>query len=257
MTQLLESIKQFFSRTLSFFQEALQGFNWNPLVWESHVWFIVILLLLLCFVLLRSFIKAPQNSNEPELLVSQGVIQQPENSPTQILRVKISNLNNYPIQLLEMSVQSELMSSPFMVESAEIVSAQSAVELEAILPNNIVGDRGLVEIYAYLSKRQNKIYKLKTNFAWEPWAQRYKIEAVGQQLKRSRQLASTKLNQARKRAWYQYNMKAQAPVIYKDPEDYPEPNELMDYPEDKVLEQRLVPSSKPSRRSDMDFPADF
>ncbi len=242
MTRLLDQSLQALSQTFSFIWESIKGLGWNPLLWDSRTWLIILLIALLFYVLARVFFRGSRTSTEPELLVSKGIIQQPESSPTQVLRIKISNLNDYPIQLLEMSVQSELMSSPFMVEAAEIVSPHSAVELEAVLPNNIVGDKGILEIYAYLSKRQSKLYKLKTSFAWEPWAQRYKIEAIGQHLKRSKQLASTRLNQARKKAWYQYNMKSPAPVVQPEPEE---------------TEELYVPKSKPSRQLDMDFPADF
>ena len=242
MTRLLEQTIQAVSQTFRFIWDAFRGLSWNPLLWESSTWLILLLTLLLLYVLARALFGRPGKSNEPELLVSKGIIQQPENSPTQVLRIKISNLNAYPIQLLEMSVQSDLMSSPFLVESAEIVAPHSAVELEAVLPNNIVGDKGMLEIYAYLSKRQSKLYKLSTHFAWEPWSQRYKIEAVGQYLRRTKQLASTKLNQARKKAWYQYNMKSTPPVVQQ---------------ESSEPEERYVPKSKPARHLDMDFPADF
>ncbi|MCA9839133.1 MAG: hypothetical protein KC422_19625 [Trueperaceae bacterium] len=242
MAKLLEQSLEALSQTFSFILEAIKGLRLNPMLWESSNWLVLVLLLLLLYILVRALFRGPRQSNEPELLVSRGIIQQPESSPTQVLHIKISNLNEYPIQLLEMSLQSELMSAPFMVESAEIVAPHAAVELEAVLPNNIVGDKGVLELYAYLSKRQNKLYKLKTSFAWEPWAQRYKIEAVGQHLKRSKQLASTRLNQARKKAWYQYNMKSNVPVVQNEPEE---------------PEETFVPKSKPPRQLDMDFPADF
>ncbi len=252
MATVFESITQAITQTLAFFQLAFQEASWNPNTWSLAIWLLVIVSISIVLLIARAFLPKPKlGYSEPELLVSRGVVQQPENSPTQILTLKVSNLNDYPVQLLEMSLQSELMSLPFMVEAAEIIGPHAAIELQAVLPNNIVGDSGVLEIYTYLSKRQNRIYKLRTHFDWEPWAQRYKIEPTGQKLRKVRMLASTKLNQSRKKAWHQYAMKTQAPILE---EDLPEDDMQASY--DAPLQERK-PIPKAPQRNDMEFPADF
>ncbi len=252
MATVFESITQAITQTLAFVQLAFQEASPNPNTWSLAIWLLLLAAIVLVFLIARAFLPKPKLGNsDPELLVSRGIVQQPESSPTQILTLKVSNLNDYPVQLLEMSLQSELMSLPFMVEAAEIIGPHAAIELQAVLPNNIVGDSGVLEIYTYLSKRQNKIYKLSTRFEWEPWAQRYKIEPMGQKLRKVRMLASTKLNQSRKKAWHQYAMKTHAPKLEEDVrEDDTKPS--YDAPP-----QERKPIPKAPQRGDMEFPADF
>ena len=240
MSRALEMMQQALSQTLGRLWSILQTFSWNPLEWSSAIWLVAVVTLivawLLSLLLQRPFVKV----SRPELLVSKGIVKQCEEQATQVLTLKVSNLNDYAVQLLEMSVQSDLMPAPFLIEAAEILSPHGAVELEAVLPNKIVGEAGLLEIYVLLSKRRNKLYRLRTRFEWEPWANRYKVEATGQQLRRVYKLASTRFKQVRKRDWHQREASTQPHTINHD------------------VEERREPFPRPATRQlDMDFPKDF
>lgn len=236
----LQAVQQSYQNLLSF----LQNMGWNPLAWNAATWLGLVLIVLTIAILISVSRKRPKKSRRPELLVSKGIIKQPELSPTQVLSLKVSNLNAFPVQLLEIAVQSELMSTPFMVEAAEIIAPQAAIELEAVLPNNIVGDGGTIEIYVYSSKRQNKIFRLATKFEWEPWASRYKVAPTGQFMRLVKSLASTRVNQARKKDWYQQNLKTQPHSINHDVEP----------PEQNIPD---LPPKPLSAQLDMDFPTEF
>ena len=240
---MLESIQQTFVQMTEVFSSYLPNLGWNPLAWNGTVWISLIALVLLIRFFIRYSQRNTRPSRRPELLVSKGVIQQPEHRPTQVLSLKVSNLNDYPIQLLEIALQSDLMSSPYMVEAAEILAPHSAVELEAVLPNNIVGDSGSLNIYVYSNKRKRKMYRLKSQFDWEPWSSRYKVEATGQRMRAVKQLASTKLSRERKKDWHQQKLKTQPLVVNHDAE-----------PQEEWLEP---PPRRITPQLDAEFPSEF
>jgi hypothetical protein len=142
----------------------------------------------------------------PQLLVSKGEIVQVQSSTIQTLHVKVSNLSETPVQLLEFAVQTELMNTPITVEAVEVLGGHEAVELEATMPVNVVGEKGDLKLYAYVTQPRKRVYVLRSEFIYEPWNGRHKVSPLGQTIRPIRKLASSQLERLRKKAWLeQYN----------------------------------------------------
>ena len=180
--------------------------TWNPTTWNLWVWAsVAIVASLLVLLLVRSVRKREHTATHPELLISKGAIVQLENSILQKLRVKFSNLGAYPVQLLEITLNTEHMPEPIMIEAIELLPPFEAVDLEAVLPTDVVGETGTLSAYAYVARRGTRIYRLRATFTWEPWNKRYKVSTLGQQLKPARGLSSTEVDEMRRRAWAEHN----------------------------------------------------
>ena len=203
MNGVLQTLASVFSRLWVSASDVLQGFA----SWGTSTWLLAVIGLLIAVILY--LLKQSRPSSAPQILVSKGEVKQPSNSTTQALTVKISNLNEYPIQLLEITLKTELMTHALMIEAVELLGPHETVELEASLPNNIVGDAGVMHVYTYLAKYK-RLYRLHAAMDWEPWVGRYKVSPLGQRLKRSQKLESARTRQLRKRAWYERHAK---PVI--------------------------------------------
>lgn len=188
----------------------------NPANWDVVTWLGLLSALLTIMVVWLLASRPPRRSRlsgnraVPELLVSKGEVRQASASAAQVLALKVSNLNDDPVQLLEITLQTEPMSSPLIVEAAELLSSGETAELEAVLPNNMTGDKGDLTVYFMLA-RSRKLYRLKTSFSWEPWAARYKVAPLGQSLKQARKLESDRLNGLRKRSWHEQYFQAATP----------------------------------------------
>jgi hypothetical protein len=142
----------------------------------------------------------------PELLVSKGEIVQVQSSTIQTLHVKVSNLSEFPVQLLEFAVQTELMNTPITVEAVEVLDSHEAIELEATMPVNVVGEQGDLKLYVYVTYPRKKVFVLRSEFIYEPWNGRHKVSPLGQTIRPIRRLASSQLERLRKKAWLeQYN----------------------------------------------------
>ena len=228
--------------------------TWNPATWSLWVWALVAVLgSLLILLLVRSVRKREHTATHPELLISKGAIVQLENSILQKLRVKFSNLGAYPVQLLEITLHTDAMPEPIVIEAVELLPPYEAVDLEAVLPTDVVGEAGRLSAYAYVARRGTRIYRLRATFHWEPWNKRYKITALGQQMKPARGLSSTEVDQMRRRAWNEQNP-ADDPSRPRPPLRQPPPSRLEN---DRTDESERAPQPVGKKRSDLDFPTKF
>lgn len=202
--------------------------------------------------------------NYPELLVSKGEIVQVQSSTIQTLHVKVSNLSDFPVQLLEFAVKTELMTTPITVEAVEVLGSHEAIELEATMPVNVVGDKGDLKLYAYVTHPRKKVYVLKSEFVFEPWNGRHKVSPLGQTIRPIRKLASSQLERLRKKAWLeQYSppsrIETPARPESHEPPVRPEITEPKRSPvpqEPKQVQQNEQRDGKRSN-NDMDFPSEF
>ena len=226
--------------------------TWNPATWNLWVWALVaVAASLLILLLVRSVRKREHTATHPELLISKGAIVQLENSILQKLRVKFSNLGAYPVQLLEITLNTDYMPEPIVIEAVELLPPYEAVDLEAVLPTDIVGETGSLSAYAYVARRGTRIYRLRATFHWEPWNKRYKVTALGQQMKPARGLSSTEATQMRRKAWQEQNP-ADDPTQPRPNSKRPSPSRLEN---DKADNKKPQPVNK--KRSDLDFPTKF
>jgi hypothetical protein len=238
MSTVLEIAIKLIKSTFTTILNWLNGVNMNIVIWLLVV-FVGLLALLVWRKLKPTYIK-----KKPELLISKGEIVQVESSTIQVLHLKVSNLNDYPVQLLEFSIKTNLMSAPITVEAVELLGPHESVEFEANMPVSLVGEKGDVKLYAYIAQPFKKMFLLKSTFTWEPWNRRHKISPLGQTLRPVRRLGSAQLERLRKRAWIdQYAPKARDFAVAKD------------VPESR-LEARLQ-EGKRVVASDLDFPNEF
>ena len=183
----------------------------DPLTWGIIA--VSLLILLLLVTLLRRRPEEPTLS-KPELLVSLGEIRVLEDHVeseqggrtglmrpvSHALRMTVSNLNTYPVQLLEVALKTSEMDAPITLEAAQIIAPESSVMLKETLPT-LRGEEGKLTLYFYLSGGSKRYVSLQANFAFEPWDARYKVSPLGQTLTPFRQLASANVSKARERSW--------------------------------------------------------
>lgn len=197
----------------------------DPLTWGMIATALFILLLLL--MLLRRRPEEPA-LGKPELLVSLGEIRvlddyvEPDDvrSGTQdghrgglmrpvshALRITVSNLNTYPVQLLEVALVTPEMDAPVTLETVQIVAPEGSVVIKETLPE-LVGEAGKLTLYFYLSGGSKRYVALQASFAFEPWDARYKVSPLGQTLTPFRQLASDQASKHRERDWQEQQARA-------------------------------------------------
>lgn len=173
----------------------------DPLAW----WITggVVALLLLLWLLLR---RRDPARGHPEVLLSLGTINASEGLAGGVmlperflLRLTVSNLNAYAVQVLELALKTPDMDAPITAEVAAVVPPEGSVVIEEPLPG-IAGDEGRLNLYFYTAGSK-RIYRLQAAFAVEPWNNRYKISPLNQTVTPARQLASAGVSRVRERAW--------------------------------------------------------
>lgn len=206
MAQAAEPLTTFLETIFVSFWTELGRPGWNPVTWSTLTWCLVLLVLLLSVFAVRTARRRRIRAFlAPELLVSKGDIVQLENSILQQLSCKVSNLGDYSVQLLELTLHSSVLPEPVVIEAVELLRPHTASELTAILPTDLVGPTAVLKAYAYVARNSKQIYELRATLDWEPWNRRYKVSPVGQTLRPARALSSTRLDELRKRAWLEYN----------------------------------------------------
>jgi hypothetical protein len=221
--------------------------NWlNSVNMNIVIWLLVVFVALLALLVWRK-LRPEYVKRKPELLISKGEIIQVESSTIQVLHLKVSNLNDYPVQLLEFAIKTNLMSNPITVEAVELLGPHESVEFEANMPVSLVGEKGDVRLYAYIAQPFKKMFLLRSGFAWEPWNRRHKISPLGQTLRPVRRLGSAQLERLRKRAWIdQYAPKSKDFTVARD------------IPETRVESRQETQGKKVTPMSgDLDFPSEF
>lgn len=209
---------------------------------DPLVWWIAggALLLLLLWALLRR--RDGGTKGRPEVLLSLGTIgvstadaQGERLSPQRFsLRLTVSNLNEYAVQVLEVALKTPEMDVPVTAEVAAVVPPEGSVTLEEPLAE-ITGDEGRLNLYFYTAGSK-RIYRLGTSFALEPWNNRYKISPLNQSIAPAKQLASTGVSRVQERVWREERERTEPTPHLPRPRErertipevarYPEPTEM-------------------------------
>ena len=172
---------------------------------DSVVWWTVggvLLVLFLLWLLLRR--REPRKDGRPEVLLSLGTIAAPDGEVAgtegrHLLRLTVSNLNTYAVQVLELALKTPEMDVPVTAEVAAVVPPEGSVLLEQPF-TGVTGDEGRLNLYFYTAGKR-RIYRLQAPFALEPWNNRYKISPLDQSVAPARQLASAGVSRVQEQTW--------------------------------------------------------
>ena len=187
--------------------------------WPVLVWLLLAALLLLLLLLLSLRRPRGHNNGLPELMVSHGevvlldelpyaapasggrrtpsLMQAPDDANYQ-LRMSVSNLNPFPLQLLELSVRTTGSRLPVVADAAAVVPPHGAVDVVADLAD-LGGDQGVFELFVYHARGRPRGLKLVAPLEWEPWNHRYRLRAMEQRMERSQLLASQQVQRHERR----------------------------------------------------------
>lgn len=202
MSRALEQMALSISTTWRALRDWVAGLGPNPLGWGGAVWLLVALLLvLLLWLALRPRRPRPTRAaGRPELLVSQGEIAPMQESRLWRVSMAVSNLNPYPVQLLELALTEKGSSLPLTADLDLLVPphGSSRVELEL---DPLAADEGTLELFAYTAATRRRFWRLRAEFVWEPWNDRYKVDALRQKVRATRSLASARKRRERQEAW--------------------------------------------------------
>lgn len=271
-----ESLESIFTTIVTFGVRAYTTvLNYlNGVTMSNVIWLLIAVFVVLTLVLLWRRWRPNGRllrTKHPELLISKGEIVQVESSTIQTLHVKVSNLGEMPVQLLEFAIQTDLMTTPITVEAVEVLGAHEAVELEATMPVSVVGERGDLKLYSYVTQPRKKVYVLKSEFIFEPWNGRHKVSPLGQTIRPIRKLASSQLERLRKKAWleqYAPQGRIETPARPETHEAPPRPEPIRPeisepkrmpislQQEPKSVQENEQAQSK-RKNDDLDFPNEF
>lgn len=261
---VIQALRQAYTLVLNYLNDG----NMSIIIWLLTA--LLILVLILVWRRWRPNLRFLKR-NYPELLVSKGEIVQVQSSTIQTLHVKVTNLSNFPVQLLEFAIKTDLMNTPITVEAVEVLGSHEAIELEATMPVNVVGEKGELNLYAYVTQPNKKMYVLRSEFIFEPWNGRHKVSPLGQTIHPIRRLASSQLERLRKKAWLeQYAPRGRIETPSR-PETHeapprpdipvrPEVSEPKRTPQFQQEPRQVQQGEQPKRKrsnEDMDFPSEF
>ena len=219
LEMMWNALTSFLSNLWTTVQPALESTlqRLDPLTWGIIAVGLLILLLLVPLLRRRRF-EEPAPS-KPELLVSLGEIRILEDYTekdepsghgagrgslmrpvSHALRMTVSNLNAYPVQLLEIALKTPEMNAAVTLEVAQIIAPEASVKVKEALPQ-LEGEEGKLTLYFYLSGGSKRYVSLQANFEFEPWDARYKVSPLGQTLTPFRQLASANVSKQKERSW--------------------------------------------------------
>ncbi len=172
----------------------------DPLVWWASGG--ALLLLLLLWLSLRR--RDSGKDGRPEVLLSLGTISAANREEAgagglYLLRLTVSNLNPYAVQVLELALKTPEMDVPVTAEVAAVVPPEGSVALEHPF-TDLSGDEGRLNLYFYTAGNR-RIFRLQAPFALEPWNNRYKISPLNQSVAPVRQLPSAGVSRVQEQAW--------------------------------------------------------
>lgn len=201
----METLRGAWATTLSFltpYYNQLAAFarTLDPRVWWAAGGALLVLLFLWLLVRRR---KAARNSH-PEVVLSLGTIAAADgenagSGSLHRLRLTVSNLNPYAVQVLELALKTPRMGVPVTAEVAAVVPPEGSVALEQSL-TGLAGEEGRLNLYFYTAGSQ-RIYRLQAPFALEPWNNRYKISPLNQNVAPVKHLASSGVSRVQEQAW--------------------------------------------------------
>lgn len=187
------------------------GGSSDPTTWTATAWSaagLALLLVVLVLLLAAAARRRGRRRLVPEMLMSHGEIllvgepgareagasgfdarlQAPADGKY-LLKLALSNLNPYPVQLLELSVRAARGGLPVVAEAGAVVPPNGAVDVAADL-FDLPGDGGVIELYLYTNKLRAKTFRLSAPLEWEPWARRYRVKALAGRTEAAQRLAS-------------------------------------------------------------------
>ncbi len=212
----METLRGAWDTTLSFltpyYQQTVAFLRTlDPVVW----WTVggVLLVSFLLWLLLRR--REPRKDGRPEVLLSLGTVSAPDGEVAgtegrHLLRLTVSNLNTYAVQVLELALKTPEMDVPVTAEVAAVVPPEGSVMLEQSL-TGVTGDEGRLNLYFYTAGKR-RIYRLQAPFALEPWNNRYKISPLDQSVTPARQLASAGVSRVQEQTWREAREQERAEV---------------------------------------------
>jgi hypothetical protein len=229
----------------------LGGLNWNPMSWDAQPWSLLALILaalLLLSLLLRR--RRPKRLEPPELFISAGEIAPAEDAEdatpraAYLLSMNVSNLNSYPVQLLEVALESdEVTDEPIVAELPALLGAETSLQLSQRIPKIVVGS-GTLSLYLYIpaqAQRPAQYFQHRATFEWSLWQRRYRVSPLRQLTQPVKGPADTKLNQERQTQW------RQRPESRPEQESAGEPK----------LERPEAEAAQPKTEGGLRFPDDF
>lgn len=203
---------------------------------------IALLVLLALAIVVASRGRDSGREARPELLIPRGEVRSLEESSLTELDIRVSNLGEGVVQLLEIATATDLMPTPQTLEVSELVPAHRSVDV-TVPVDEIHGDAGYIDLFFYAPQARRKASKLRANMTWEPWEGRFKVEPLEQRIDPARRLASSRLQQRQREEWRRRQrqlpeVEGVAPVA--DPE-----------------QEEETASERPSGRERLEFPSDF
>ncbi len=198
----------------------MEGGALDPRGWQPLTWLVLVALLVLVVALLTRA-RRRRAVRLPEMMISHGevlLVAEPEADYTtrpsgvlgagleapprarHLLKLALSNLNPYPVQLIELAVRTRGSKLPVVAEAGAVVPPNAAVDVSADL-FDLPGDEGVVELYLFSGRLKGRIFRLVAPLEWEPWDQRYRVKALEGRTERARRLASQERLRSERRAF--------------------------------------------------------
>lgn len=205
---------------VTWFRAAVAAINLDLAAWQPLTWVLVVAAALLLVGLLWR-LRPSRRRTAPELMVSHGVIGFSEESDDDTgsevdelalaglaaparahhyLSLTLSNLNPYPLQLLELAVRTRGARRPVVAEAGSVVPPHGAVDVTAEL-FDLPGDAGVIDLYLYSGGNRRRIWRLSAPLEWEPWTRSFRVKALAARVTGVSRLASQERRRHERRAF--------------------------------------------------------
>ena len=166
----------------------------DPGTWPLGLWLLLVAFVALLFAAsLRRRARGPLDVRPPDILITQGELV-PEarlgRLGSGLLTMTVSNLGRYPVQLLEAANRSG--GGRFGVADVVVlVPAMGEVDVEVHLPVGKLED-GVLDVFCYAAATRTKTWRHRAELVWEPWAKRFKVAPLEQQIEPTKALVSAR-----------------------------------------------------------------
>ncbi len=190
--------------------------TFDPSGWPPAVWLVlgavVVILVLLALVRGR---RRGAASRIPEMMISHGeivLVDEAEDTtdymydmaaPSQAghrLSLTLSNLNPWPVQLLELAVRTRGLRQPVVAEAGSVVPPNDAVDVVVDL-YDLPGEVGVVDLFLYSNRGGHRTYRLSAPLEWEPWDKRFRIRPLSSRVVPVKKIASQEKRKHERRSY--------------------------------------------------------
>jgi len=200
-----DAIRSSIVQLMAWLSDLAAAGTFDPRTWPQLVW-LVLALALLAVVLLVLVRRRRRSAARtlPEMMISHGeivLLDRSEASAEQLydmaapaqashrLTLTLSNLNPWPVQLLELAVRTRGLRQPVVAEAGSVVPPNGAVDVVADL-YDLPGDVGVVELFLYSNRGGKRTFRMSAPLEWEPWDARFRIKALSSRVTPVASLAS-------------------------------------------------------------------